>query len=208
VYVAFRAELDHVRSTPPAALRADLERTFTAAGWDPSLTEFTTAGEEPGTVRPVFEHPVGHRWDGRVPATGRRVAATLVGDAAHLQSPFCALGTNNALLDAADLVDALDGAGTVEDALAAYESRMWRRAAAAAEAAHASIRAFMHDEAPAEHLRRRSTASCRPDPAVDLDDPWAPEYLPARFGSGARAAAEERSRGVAATTAGADRIRP
>ena len=174
VYVAFRAELARVRETPVQRLRAGLETAFDASGWAPSLLELVSAGAEPGTVRPVFEHPAGHRW-------ASPLAATLVGDAAHLQSPFCALGTNGALLDAADLADALDGAATVDEALVAYEAGMWRRAAPNAAAAHRSLRWFMHDDSPGEYLRRRDGHTCRPAPSVTLDEPWAPGAVAARW---------------------------
>lgn len=173
VYVAFRGELTRVRETPVHRLRTELAAAFDTAGWDPTLLELVTAGDDPGTTRPVFEHPAGHRWT-------HPVAATLVGDAAHLQSPFCALGTNGALLDAADLADALDGADTVDGALAVYEATMWRRSSVYAASAHRSLRWFMHDDAPGEFLRRRDGHTCRPEPAVTLDAPWFPERVTVR----------------------------
>lgn len=170
VYVAFRAGLDWVQATPPAELRQVLATAFADAGWDRSLLRLVTDGTEPGTLRPVFEHPVGHRWE-------RRLPATLVGDAAHLQSPFCALGTNGALMDAADLVDALAAAPTVEAALIAYETTMWRRSEVNAAAAHQKLRAGMHVDAPAHFTDPRNRTDCRPSPDESVGTTWVPDHV-------------------------------
>ena len=47
----------------------------------------------------------------------------LLGDAAHAMAPNLGQGANSALVDAAVLLDSLRGAGSVRDALVAYEAR-------------------------------------------------------------------------------------
>ena len=153
----------------PAAARATLASYFD--GWDPSLRALITDAEDTLVPRPIYALPVGHRWD-RVPGV------TLLGDAAHLMSPFAGEGANLAMLDGARLAVALAAhPGDTEAALAAYEALLFpRSAAAAAESAENLIAAFAPGapqgmlDAMAAHSpgagERRSTPTPRPDPTA------------------------------------------
>jgi 2-polyprenyl-6-methoxyphenol hydroxylase-like FAD-dependent oxidoreductase len=95
-------------------------------GWAPALRDVVALADDQVVARPLHALPVGLRWP-------TRPGVTLLGDAAHLMSPFGGPGANLAMLDAADLA-----AAVVEDlatATARYEQRMWPRAAAAAHGA-------------------------------------------------------------------------
>lgn len=114
----------------------DMQRPLTRAevaqlfpGWAPSLLALIEHADEPMLPRPLYGLPIGHRWP-------HRAGLTLLGDAAHLMSPFSGEGANLAMRDGADLAIALVGAigagRSYEDAVRRYEEVMIPRAAAAA----------------------------------------------------------------------------
>jgi 2-polyprenyl-6-methoxyphenol hydroxylase-like FAD-dependent oxidoreductase len=72
----------------------------------------------------LYELPVGHNWE-------HRKGLTLIGDAAHLCSPFAGLGVNAAMKDALDLSDwiikSISGEITLDEAIAQFEQEMFPR---------------------------------------------------------------------------------
>ncbi|ANP50016.1 2-polyprenyl-6-methoxyphenol hydroxylase-like FAD-dependent oxidoreductase [Streptomyces griseochromogenes] len=144
VYVGMRTEEDwHQRTgldlTDTAAVREALLKKFT--GWSPDLLDFITRTDTGYTNRPLFALPVPHTW-------AHTPGVTLLGDAAHLMSPFSGMGANLAMLDGADLAHALVKSPTIDDAIHAYEVLLQPRSVAAAEGAAEGINsAFAHDSA-------------------------------------------------------------
>ncbi len=130
-YAGLRLEEGEARAwmrAPPDTVRQRLGETF--SGWSSSLIYLVERGDILG-IRPMYALPAGHRWPSRA-------GLTLLGDAAHLMSPFSGEGVNLAFADATDLADAITG----EDGWAgiqAYEATMAARAAPAAEGAAAGL---------------------------------------------------------------------
>ncbi|KAI9070291.1 monooxygenase FAD-binding protein [Trametes sanguinea] len=97
--------------------------------WAPWMRKFIELANDRSILpRPLFYLPVGHRW-------AHKPGVTLIGDAAHLMSPFGGSGANLAMVDGLELglvlADVLKGgvdAGEREKAIAAFEESMCARA--------------------------------------------------------------------------------
>lgn len=136
------AEPDHVRDV--------LLETF--AGWAPELTYLIESGNLLA-VRLLYALPIGHSWTSRP-------GLTLLGDAAHLMSPFAGEGVNLALADASDLAEAL-ASSEGWAAVARHEAAMLARAMPAAIEAAEGLRISISSTGVAgvlEHFKQRIAA--------------------------------------------------
>ncbi|MFE3542795.1 FAD-dependent oxidoreductase [Nocardia sp. NPDC059177] len=141
-YVALNRPEEWVRSIdfidPSAGLRR-LADEFD--GWSPLLTAFVTHSDARPWLRPIYALPVGLTWD-RVPGV------TLLGDAAHLMSPFAGEGANLAMYDSADLASKLVEQRDTEEALTAYEQRLFPRSGDAAARSAKNLETYFGPQAP------------------------------------------------------------
>ncbi|MBR0897477.1 FAD-dependent monooxygenase [Bradyrhizobium tropiciagri] len=139
-YAIFRVPVEWAERrfdvTSPAAMRRALLGEF--AGWADTLLDLFRASNDQFALRPIHALPVGHYWT-------NRPGITLLGDAAHLMSPFGGEGVNAAMLDAAELAGYLVGSADWQEAVRAYETGMFVRVAEpAGEAAEAAATELSH----------------------------------------------------------------
>jgi 2-polyprenyl-6-methoxyphenol hydroxylase-like FAD-dependent oxidoreductase len=124
IYASIREDshwLDELAEQNIEQVKADLRERFD--GWTPQILRLFSEASGHFMCRPIFALPVQHEWE-RVPGV------TLLGDAAHLMSPFAGHGANLALLDAAELAASItEHVGDLERALTVYESALFPRSA-------------------------------------------------------------------------------
>ncbi|UAJ79322.1 FAD-dependent monooxygenase [Leifsonia sp. ZF2019] len=134
----------------PDAARAALLAQF--PDWSPTLTNLIRDCDDTIWPRPIYALPTGTRW-------GRVSGVTLVGDAAHLMSPFAGEGANLALIDGADLARAIVTGPDIETALASYEQTMFPRATKMAAASQKSLDKMFVDGPPTKIVAFFRTAN-------------------------------------------------
>ncbi len=142
-YVALRVPEDWARRvdfTDTERVKLALLEQFT--GWDERLLAFITHVDGAFAPRPIHALPVGHRW-------ARTPGVTLLGDAAHLMSPFAGEGANLAMQDGAELARALIARpDDIEAALAVYEAALFARVEGAAAESAANLELAFRADAP------------------------------------------------------------
>ncbi|MFC0506084.1 FAD-dependent oxidoreductase [Micromonospora costi] len=144
VYAQFRAPLDWHAGLDLAdveAVRSSLLALFD--GWAAPVLDLLRRGTA-FVHRPIHVLPVSHTWP-------HVSGVTLLGDAAHLMPPLGA-GANLAMLDGAELAEAIATApGDLDDAVRAFEERMWARAGRWATITTAGLERLVSPD-PAEAL--------------------------------------------------------
>jgi len=143
LYAAVRAPeswLSTIDFTNVAQGRQALLRRF--EGWAPELRALIEKAEGALTPRHLCALPVGHQWQ-------QKPGVTLLGDAAHLMSPFAGEGANLAMFDGSELGKALVKHGDdMNAAVREYERAMFPRSARSAQESLDNMALMFGDQTP------------------------------------------------------------
>ncbi|MGW1894388.1 FAD-dependent oxidoreductase [Streptomyces sp. NPDC002004] len=136
-YIGLRADLDWcgdagIDLSDTEAVRRFLLDEF--SGWSERLLPFL-ADSDGYVNRPIHVLPAPLTWQ-------RTPGVTLLGDAAHVMSPFGGHGANLALLDAAELARAIAEEATPDAAITRYEAVMLPRSGPLAVSANEALEGF------------------------------------------------------------------
>jgi 2-polyprenyl-6-methoxyphenol hydroxylase-like FAD-dependent oxidoreductase len=89
--------------------------------WSPELKNYIHYANGPIFPRRIYMLPVEHKWE-------HKKGVTLLGDAAHLMSPFAGAGANLAMLDASELALSIIHHDDIDEAVHKYELKMFEYA--------------------------------------------------------------------------------
>jgi 2-polyprenyl-6-methoxyphenol hydroxylase-like FAD-dependent oxidoreductase len=149
IYAALRVSEDWIRTeeldiSSTDAFKASLVAQF--SGWSEDLLQLIDRYDGTFTPRQIHALPVGHRWE-------HRPGVTLLGDAAHLMSPFGGDGANLAMWDAADLAFSLVREEDWKTSLRDYETAISTRAEESAAGARDAINETFSEDGLSHILR-------------------------------------------------------
>lgn len=144
-----------------AAAKAAVARDY--GNWAPELRELITSADDDDVIpRALYMLPPHHRWESKA-------GLTLLGDAAHLMTPYAGEGVNLALLDALELSQAIvstmnitpssfssfeERQAALASAVREFEQGMMERAQEKAIETWKNLELMMSWDAPGPFLRR------------------------------------------------------
>lgn len=146
VYVALRVPEDWMKEfdfTQPLAARTMLLELF--SGWQSEILEMLTSSDDYFALRHLYTLPLEGCWT-------NKLGLTVIGDAAHVMTPFAGQGANLAMLDALELANCLtdddsSNATKLQSALKTFEESMICRAKGFSEESFNNLNAFITEDA-------------------------------------------------------------
>ncbi|KAG0200310.1 hypothetical protein BGX28_006569 [Mortierella sp. GBA30] len=113
--------------------------------WDESLKDLIRNCDDSIIPRPIYALPVSHTWESRA-------GVTIIGDAAHMMSPFAGEGANLAMWDGAELglaiVEAVKTEKDLYAAIAEFEQKMYNFTSPKAQESADNLKLFTSQDTP------------------------------------------------------------
>lgn len=131
-------KLDTYKFMTMSELKEQLVLDFSS--WDIQLQEYIKNMTDDVLFRRIYKLPIAFKWQ-------HKQAITLIGDAAHLMSPFAGEGVNMALYDAFILARALENYEEIDEALYAYEQEMYQISSTSAQASQDNLELMFSEDA-------------------------------------------------------------
>ncbi|PTF04914.1 FAD-dependent monooxygenase [Staphylococcus devriesei] len=141
VYMSYRMdydEFDQFKAMSKAEIKEQLLNDF--SDWDADLKKYIEYAGDDLLLRRIYKLPIGFKWE-------NQANLTLIGDAAHLMSPFAGEGVNMAFYDAYLLAKAIKAHDELKDALQAYEATMYETSQQSASESQANLEEMFGDNA-------------------------------------------------------------